>query len=83
MQQTRYFSPGCDFCCEFYCEFKLAANRDEKKRKLLEILKGKGKPRKKKAEDKTGTRSGATCSNKGKETSQRKIHLGWLHFDPS
>ena len=58
-------------------------NRDEKKRKLLDLLKGKGKPKKKKAEDKTGTGSGATCSSKGKETSQRKIHLGWLHFDPS
>ena len=51
-------------------------NRDEKKRKLLDLLKGKGKPKKKKAEDKTGTGSGATCSSKGKETSQRKIHLG-------
>ena len=58
-------------------------NTDEKKRKLLDLLKGKGKPKKKKAEDKTGTGSGATCSSKGKETSQRKIHSGWLHFDPS
>ena len=58
-------------------------NGDEKKRKLLDLLKGKGKPKKKKAEDKTGTGSGATCSSKGKETSQRKILLGWLHFDPS
>ena len=58
-------------------------NRDEKKRKLLDLLKGKGKPKKKKAEDKTGTGSGATCSNKSKEKSQRKIQLGWLHFDPS
>ena len=57
-------------------------NRDEKKRKLLDLLKGKGKPKKKKAEDKTGTGSGAICNNKGKETSQRKIHLEWLHFDP-
>ena len=32
-------------------------NRDEKKRKLLDLLKGKGKPKKKKAEDKTGTGS--------------------------
>ena len=55
----------------------------KKKRKLLDLLKGKGKPKKKKAEDKTGTGSGATCSSKGKETSQRKIHSGWLHFDPS
>lgn len=29
------------------------------------------------------TGSAATCSNKGKETGQRTIHLGWLHFDPS
>ena len=30
-------------------------NRDKKKRKLLDLLKGKGKPTKRKTEDKTGT----------------------------
>ena len=26
MQKIRYFSPGCDFCREFYCEFNFAAS---------------------------------------------------------
>ncbi|CAH3187871.1 unnamed protein product, partial [Porites evermanni] len=33
-------------------------NRDKKKRKLLDLLKGKGKPTKRKTEDETGTVSG-------------------------
>ena len=55
----------------------------KRKESYLIFLKVKENPRKKKAEDKTGTGSGATSSNKSKEKSQRKIHLGWLHFDPS
>ena len=33
-------------------------NRDKKKRNLLDLLKGKGKPMKRKTEDETGTGSG-------------------------
>ena len=55
----------------------------KRKESYLIFLRVKENPRKKKAEDKTGTGSGATSSNKSKEKSQRKIHLGWPHFDPS
>ena len=40
---------------EFVKQKLKGENRDKKKRKLLDLLKGKGKPTKRKTEDKTGT----------------------------
>lgn len=52
-------------------------SRDEKKRKLLDLIKERVKPKKKKVEEKTSTEPGFSTD------SLRRIQLGWLHYDPN
>ena len=53
-------------------------SRDEKKRKLLDLLRKKVKPKKKKAEEKASTEPGP--SNQITD-GHRKVQFGWLHYD--
>ena len=54
-------------------------SRDEKKRKLLNLLQKKVKSKKKKVEEKASTEPGP--SNQIKD-GHRKVQFGWLHYDP-
>ena len=54
-------------------------SRDEKKRKLLDLLQKKVKSKKKKVEEKVSTEPGP--SNQIKD-GHRKVQFGWLHYDP-
>lgn len=53
-------------------------SRDEKKRKLLDLLRKKVKPKKKKAKAKASTEPGP--SNQITD-GHRKVQFGWLHYD--
>ena len=54
-------------------------SRDDKKRKLLDLLQKKVKSKKKKVEEKASTEPGP--SNQIKDGHQ-KVQFGWLHYDP-
>ena len=53
-------------------------SRDEKKRKLLDLLRKKVRPKKKKSEAKANTEPGP--SNQVTD-GHRKVQFGWLHYD--
>lgn len=54
-------------------------SRDEKKRKLLDLLKKRVKPKKKRAEEKASTEPGPSNQI---INGYRKVQFGWLHYDP-